>query len=197
MLTLIHAPNSRSGRILWLLEELGIPFDVREVGILRGDGSGLRDPANPHPDGKVPALLDDGALVTESLAIALYLAERAPQSGLHVPEGDPDRGAYLSWLAWVAGEMEPVCLAKMYGPPLPPTQQASLTAVTDRVLAAVRTGPYVMGARFTTADVMVGATLLWARAHFPDDADLDAYLARITQRAACQQARARDMAQAA
>ena len=66
MLTLYHAPQSRSSRFLWLLEEIGEPYTVEYVDIRRADGSGAPDPRNPHPDGKVPALLHDGQLVTEA-----------------------------------------------------------------------------------------------------------------------------------
>ena len=68
MLKLIHAPMSRSSRILWLIEEMGIgdKVQIEPVGIRRFDGSGQRDPANPHPEGKVPALIHDRTLITES-----------------------------------------------------------------------------------------------------------------------------------
>jgi len=70
MLTLFHAPRSRSTRFLWLLEELGLPHDIRYVSIRYADGSGDGpDPANPHPDRKVPALRHGDALVTESAAV--------------------------------------------------------------------------------------------------------------------------------
>ncbi|MBD2383799.1 glutathione S-transferase, partial [Trichormus variabilis FACHB-319] len=76
MLTLFHAAQSRSGRIVWLLEELRAPCAIEHVDIYRSlTGTGRSDPANLHPDGKVPALMHDGALITESAAIALYLTD--------------------------------------------------------------------------------------------------------------------------
>ncbi len=97
MLTLFHAPQSRSGRIVWLLEELGASCEIEYVGIFRAQsGTGAPDPANPHPDRKVPALLHDGALVTESAAIALYLTDLFPKAGLGAPVGSPERAAYLT-----------------------------------------------------------------------------------------------------
>ena len=69
MPTLFHAPRSRSSRIIWLLEELGADYELRITDIPRQDGTGAADPANPHPDKKVPALVDDGVLITESIAI--------------------------------------------------------------------------------------------------------------------------------
>jgi glutathione S-transferase len=97
MLTLHHAPRSRSLRILWLLEEIGEPFEVNYVSIARGQGAGEPDPKNPHPDKKVPALTHDGVLVTESSAIVLYLTDAFPAAGLGPRIGDPDRAPYLTW----------------------------------------------------------------------------------------------------
>ena len=73
MLTLVHAPRSRSSRFLWLLEEIGEPYDIQYVSIRRVDGSGALDPTNPHPHGKVPFLKDGASMVFEQTAIALYL----------------------------------------------------------------------------------------------------------------------------
>ncbi len=116
MLTLFHAPQSRSGRIVWLLEEIGVAYDIHQVDIFRAMTlTGTRDPANIHPDGKVPALVHDGALVTESAAIALYLTDLHPHADLGAPVGSPDRAAYLTWLAWTAGEMEPGVWSKISG----------------------------------------------------------------------------------
>src|ERR1700759_4444780 len=100
MITLYHAPKSRSSRFIFLLEELGAPYEIKTVSIRRGDGSGALDPANPHPHGKTPAISDDGTLVFESAAIALYLTDKFPGNGIGPLIGDPKRGAYLSWLAY-------------------------------------------------------------------------------------------------
>jgi glutathione S-transferase len=98
MLTLYHAPQSRSSRILWLLEELGADYELVITDIPRQDGSGAADPRNPHPDQKLPALVHDGALITESIAIVQYLADLYPKVGLAPAIGDPLRGPYLTWL---------------------------------------------------------------------------------------------------
>ena len=68
-LTLIHSPRSRSTGFIWLLEELGAPYDIRRVTIRRAGGEAGLAPANPHPHGKVPALLHDGVLIHEQAAI--------------------------------------------------------------------------------------------------------------------------------
>ena len=92
MLTLVHAPRSRSSRFLWLLEETGEPYDIQYVSIRRSDGSGALDPANPHPHGKVPVLKDGASTVFEQTAIALYLADKFPDARLGPAIGDPARG---------------------------------------------------------------------------------------------------------
>lgn len=192
MLTLYHAPHSRSGRTLWLLEELGVDYDIRYVNIRYGDGSGARDAANVHPDGKVPALVHDGALVTEGLAIALYLTDVFDRGMVGVPVGDAKRGEYLTWLAWNAGELEPALFAGLHGPKDDPRVQASLVAAFARISAALARGDWLMGERFTAVDVMIGSALQWARAALPESAVLDAYLARLADRPSFATAQAKD-----
>jgi glutathione S-transferase len=194
MLTLFHAPWSRSGRIVWLLEELGLDYDLHYVGIFRArDGSGRRDPSNPHPDGKVPALRHDDALVTESAAVALYLTDLVPESPLTAAPGSPERAAYLTWLAWTTGEMEPALWARISGSIHgDPMMERRFDDVVARLLGALDKGPYLMGERFTAIDVMVGSALAWAREFLPQSAQLDAYLARVLERPANQRATAKD-----
>ena len=96
MMDFYHAPQSRSTSVLTLLDELGAldQTQIHIVNIKRGDGTGAADPANPHPEGKVPALVHDGRVVTECPAVIAYLAEAFPQAGLM---GD-DRAAALRWM---------------------------------------------------------------------------------------------------
>ncbi|MFD2138432.1 glutathione S-transferase N-terminal domain-containing protein [Novosphingobium resinovorum] len=116
MITLFHAPQSRSSRIIWLLEELGAAYEIRPVSIFRPmTGEGLPDPANPHPDKRVPAIVHDGALITEAVAIALYLADAFEQAALAPTIGDPRRGEYLGWIAWYATEFEQALFAGLSG----------------------------------------------------------------------------------
>lgn len=101
MLTLYHAPNSRSTRIVQLIHEMGVTdqVDIQKVSIPRQDGSGAVDTANPHPEGKVPCLTHDGAMIRESDAIMLYLTDHFGDTPLGRSIGAPGRGAYLSWLS--------------------------------------------------------------------------------------------------
>lgn len=193
MLTLFHAPQSRSSRLVWLIEELGADCDVRYCNIGRADGSGARDPGNPHPDGKVPALVHDGALVTESGAVAVYLSGLYPQAGLGFPAGSPERGVLLSWMFWAAGELEPALWGKISGAAdTDPLARLRYEQAVNRLIEALWAGPYLMGERFTVADVIIGSGLVWARQHLPDSPVFDRYIERLNQRPAKLRADSRD-----
>jgi glutathione S-transferase len=195
MLTLHHAPQSRSSRILWLLEELGAPYEIRLTDIPRPDGSGAADPGNPHPDKKVPALVDDGTLVTESAAIILYLTDKFPSAGIGPVTGDPLRGAYLTWLAYYAGVIEPVVtleFAQLANNPVLERTFRGRAEIDARILSALRAGPYVLGDRFSGADILVTSVGQFARTMLPADPIVDEYLARTSARSALARARAKD-----
>jgi len=195
MITLYHAPQSRSSRIVWLLEEVGAPYDLKITNIPRMDGTGAPDPANPHPDKKVPALVDDGVLITESGAIVLHLTDKFPAAKLGPAVGDALRGPYLSWLFYYAGVMEPVVSLDFAGLPANPMVQRTFRSKAEfgaRVLAALREGPYLLGERFSGADILLASMLQWARHTLPADKLVDDYLARINARPALGRATAKD-----
>ncbi|UUX98994.1 glutathione S-transferase family protein [Sphingomonas sp. J315] len=192
MLTFYHSPQTRSGRTMWLLEESGLPFETRYVTIAQMDGSGAIDPANPHPDGRVPAIVHDRVLISESYAIAIYICDLAAKAGLGAPEGSAERGPFLAWLMWLATEMEPVIFARLYGGGGDLRAERNYDQVIRRIENALAKGPYLMGERFTAVDVMAGATIGWARHAFPESAAIDAWLARIGERPANQRACAND-----
>ena len=196
MIRLYHAPRSRSFRTLWLLEELGVSFELEIVNIRRGDGSGARDPSNPHPHGKVPALMHNSTLIFETTAIALYLTDMLPQSGLGPKMGDTDRGAYLSWLAYYSGVFEPALTAKflkiehIYGT----FGWAPFDEVLELLNKTLKAGPYLLGEKFSAADLIVGGSMpmLMLRGIVPETDALKAYAARVTSRPSFLRAQARD-----
>ena len=195
MLTLFHAPMSRSSRFIWLLEETGAPYEIRPVTIFRPmQGEGQADAANPHPDKRVPALVDDGVLVTESQAIALYLADKFPEAHLAPRIGERARGAYLTWMAWYPGSLEHAMFAHFEGALGDAQKKRNHEEVTARLEAALAKGPWIMGEQFTAADVLIGSAVNWARKAFPESAVLDAYGARCAARPAAQRAVALDQA---
>jgi glutathione S-transferase len=195
MLTLFHAPQSRSSRFVWLLEELGADYQIRYVDIPRMDGSGSADPSNPHPDKKVPALAHDGAIVTESAAIALYLTDLHPRAGIGPAVGDAKRGAYLTWLAYYAGVIEPVVtieFAKLGDDKVLTRTFRGLKEMNDRVRNALDRGPYLLGEAFSAADLLVGSLGQFAREMLPAGNPVDTWLAGLNRRPALTRALAKD-----
>jgi glutathione S-transferase len=184
MITLYHSPNSRSTRIVALLKDLDAldAVDIEVVTIPRMDGTGARDPRNPHPDGKVPLLDHDGVLVWESSAIVQHLAELFPDAGLGVPARDPRRGAYLSWLAWYAGVVEPVLTLQALGIDHPGLARTFRTAadLKARLAAALTDRPYLLGEHYTAADLLLHSPYAWFGK--PGIPAIDAWVDRCTDR---------------
>lgn len=167
MLTFYHAPNSRSTSILALIKEMGIEdrIDIRQVTISRGDGTGAPDPANPHPDGKVPCLKDGHDLVYERAGVMLYLTDRFPEAGLGPQVGDPDRGAYLSWLFHYQGVIEPVVMLNWAGieNEMLGYQYRSLETAIEHIDAALAKGPWLLGERYSAADLLIAGLFVFAK----------------------------------
>jgi len=196
VITLFHHPKSRSTRFIFLLEELEAPYRLQLVTIRRSDGTGAVDPANPHPHGKVPAISDDGAIVFESPAIALYLTDRFPKNHLGPRVGEPGRGAYLSWLSYYTGVLEPAFMSKFMNVAVP-RGSAGWVAVDEAMDAVTRQlsqGPYVLGEHFSAADVLYGTTFaMFAQSPLmPKSPAVDDYVKRIVTRPAFARAQARD-----
>jgi glutathione S-transferase len=198
MITLYHRPKSRSTRIIFLLEELEVPYTVQLVSTRNRDGSGAADPANPHPHGKVPAISDDGVVVFESPAIALYLTDKFPQKRLGPLAGEADRGAYLSWLAYYTGVLEPAFMSKFMNVEVPrgAAGWVALEEALPAVIARLACGPYMLGEKFTAADVLYGtAFALFARSPvLPKSTVIEEYVKRIVARPAYTRAIAKEAA---
>jgi glutathione S-transferase len=156
MITLVHAPRSRSSSFLWLLEEFGEPYRVQSVSIRRGDGSGTIDPANPHPHGKVPVLMDDTAIIFEQSAIALYLADKYPRAGLGPGVEAPERGSFLTLLAYYAGVVEPAFTSKFMRVAVPRGTAGWVDSdeVMDFINDRLAKQAYIVGDNFTAADIL-------------------------------------------
>ena len=193
MLTLFHAPRTRSTRILWALEEIGEPYTIETVTIRRSDGSGAPDPRNPNPEKKVPALLHDGRLVTESTAICLYLSDRFPGAKLGPGPGDASRAEYLSWLFYYAGVVEPTLMLKLRGQADSDAEwKRAYDAMCARVGSVLRAHPYLVGERFSAADILLESAFQWGRAWMPQGKEIDAYIERMSSRPARLRSLAKD-----
>jgi glutathione S-transferase len=162
----------------------------------RRDGGGALDPANPHPHGKVPLIADDDTLIFESSAIALYLTDQYPENRLGPLIGEPERGAYLTWLSYYSGVLEPAFVSKFLNQEVP-RGTAGWVAIEEAmpvVLGALARQPYLLGDRFSAADVLYGMTFaLFAQSPLlPKSPLIDQYVQRIVSRPAYARAQARD-----
>lgn len=203
MLTLFHSFHSRATRMLVLIHEMDLHNEItlRHVSIPRRDGSGGPDAADPHPDKKVPALLHDDVLITESVAIALYLTDMFPDAGLGPVVGDRLRGPYLTWLAYYAGVMEPVYNAQVAGQADNPVFRASFRGVPEveaRLIDTFADGrDYLLGETFSAADLIVQSPYMWFPDGAPDDAKVKAWIDRVAARPSYKWASEIDAQQAA
>jgi glutathione S-transferase len=201
MLTLFHSPKSRSSAIVTLIEEMGIQdwVEVREVTIPRMDGSGGRDPANPHPEGKVPALVHDGQVITERAAIILHLTSLFPDSGMAPKVGTPEWGVFAMWMAWYQGVLEPTFIMEATGlshPWMTAAIRDHKTAV-DRLHAALERGPWLLGDTFSAADLLLHGPYVWFPEATPDDPLIRDWIARCQSRPAVARVRNADAARMA
>ncbi|WP_417522572.1 glutathione S-transferase family protein [Marinovum sp.] len=188
MLTLYHAPRSRSTSILVLLEEMGVSdrVEVIDVTVARQDGSGAPDARNPHPEKKVPYLVNGPDHLRERGAIIAYLTDMFPEAGLGRPVGHPQRGAYLSWLFYYQGVMEPVLVldwAKIAHPALQTTFR-DLGAMTDRLSDALKDQPYLLGDDYSAADLLLSSPFQWLPDAAPKDPAIAAWIQRCADRPA-------------
>ncbi len=196
MLTLYHRPNSRSSRFLWLLEELETPYEIKLVTIRAGDGSGVLDPHNPHPHGKVPVIVHDGVTVFESAAICAYLTDAFPKAGIGPKIGEPMRGPYLSLLAYYAGVLEPAFMSKFLSTPVP--RGTAGWVVVEEAMAfidkTVGERPFIAGDKFSAADILYATTfvLFGKSPMMPKTANVDAYVQRCIARPAFAKAQAKE-----
>ncbi|SHF50851.1 glutathione S-transferase [Loktanella atrilutea] len=185
MLTLYHAPQTRSTRIVQLLIEMDIldKIDVKVVGVVRQGRFGAPDPDNPHAEGKVPLLVHDGAVIRESNAIILYLTDLfAGPMGPQV--GDPLRGPYLSWLAYYGNVLEPVMVAKVAEVTHPAFANTfrGPEELKNHLVAALTDNPYLLGGSYTAADLLMSSAFSWFPAFTPDADVVRNWVARCQDR---------------
>jgi len=198
MITLYHAPRSRSSRIIWLLEELGCDYKIELVDIVRGDGTGKPAPDSYlaiNPLRKVPAVRVFDEVVTESAGICLYLTDSHQRHAMGPLPGANDRAEYVRWLFFYTGAVEPVTTARLNGwDKDKPTGFGTFEDVEGAISAQLVKTPYMLGDDFSAADILYASTLgffkamnlLPARKHYDD------YLARVMARPAYTRSQAKD-----
>ena len=185
----------RPVRVAWMLEELGEPYELTVL--TREEGRGEEHRAR-HPLGRVPVLEDDGEFLFESAAICLHLADLHPEAGLAPEPGTRERALVYQWTVFAPAELEPPLIEAAVQAERDPERAAAarrrFDAATGAVSDALGDSDYLVGGRFTVADVLVGTALAFtARAGFADElpANVKDYLARLAARPALQRARER------
>lgn len=159
-IVLYHHPFSRAANVVWMLEEAGVEYELRFVDIMKGEQKSPELLAL-NPMGKLPILVEGDAVVTESAAIALYLADRHAYGELAPKVDDPARGAYLRWTLFAPSVIEPGSMAKSAGWAFKEGQAGwgSHDAMLAAMESAISRGDWVLGNTFSMADVVFGGTV--------------------------------------
>ena len=191
-------PQSRGRIVRWMLEEVGQPYRTEVLGY----GESMKSPAYLaiNPMGKVPAIVHRGVVVTEAAAICSYLADAFPRAGLAPAQDDPLRGSYFRWLFFAAGPVEAAVSAKAFGLLAPPDKAGmvgygSFERMADTLeKAAAGAAPWLLGERFSAADVYLGSQVLWGTMFktLPEREAFAGYGERLRARPAWQRAAALD-----
>jgi glutathione S-transferase len=184
---LYHAPQSRSSATLTLLEELGAPYELQILNMKAGEQR-QHGYLAVNPLGKVPAIRHRGALVTEQVAIFLYLADLFPKTGLAPAVGEPLRGPYLRWMVYYAACYEPAMVDQaMKRAPGPPSMSpyGDFDTMLGAILERLADSPYLLGEIFSATDVLWGMALHWGTMFkiIPESPNVASYVARVTARA--------------
>lgn len=196
MITLYWCPRTRASRALWLVEELGQPFELVEIDIRNPDSRADKAFRAASPMGKVPALGDGEVRLADSAAIGLYLADRYPQAKLAPAIDHPDRGRYLYWMVFTPGVIEPAMSEKVGGWEVNASRSGwgSWNLMIETLEKGLESGPWLLGERFSAADVLVGSSVCFMRLFnmLPDSRVLNDYADRCLARPAYQRALAKE-----
>ncbi len=159
-LVLYHHPYTRAAGVVWMLEELGLPYELKFVDISQSQQSTPEFRAK-NPMGKLPTLIDGDVTVTESSAIGMYLADRYSYGNLAPKIDDPARAAYLRWIAFAPAVIEPGCYAHVSKWDYRPGQAGwgTYENMLASIEEAIGNGPWLLGEKFSMADMIFGGTV--------------------------------------
>jgi glutathione S-transferase len=196
MIKLYWSPRSRSFSAIWLMEESGLPYERVLTDITTGAQKSPEYLAI-NPMGKVPAIVHGDTVVTEAAAIALYLADAYPDAELAPKIGDPARGTYLRWIVFNQAAVEPAITdfaLKREPGPASTLSYGSYDETINTLAGALAKGPYILGERFSAADVVVGSGVRWMMMFklLPERPEFKSYAERVTARPAFARALTKD-----
>mmetsp|Transcript_64637 Transcript_64637/g.114953 ORF Transcript_64637/g.114953 Transcript_64637/m.114953 type:complete len:203 (-) Transcript_64637:119-727(-) len=167
---LYGSKNNRGSRVLWMLQELGVPFELIDVPVAPGRGIYFEDPSkkadflkNVHTAGRLPVLIDGDLTIAQSMAITLYLAKK--YGGPLSPADLAEEAKCAEWTFWCMTEVEKSALEALFAKMQKKEATEALEKMTKEVhtLEAALTGKdYLVGGRFTVADLNVASIIQWA-----------------------------------
>jgi glutathione S-transferase len=159
---LFYAPETRSECVRWLLDELGVAYEIVFIDLANGEHkSDLYK--SLHPLGQVPALEDEGIIIIERSAIMMHLIDRFRRKNLAPPPGGPERAIFYQWMVYAVATLEPAAAALFAGSD---NDKAAARARFEEILKVVDdgiVGPLLFGAQITAADCLIGSQLMWVK----------------------------------
>ena len=167
---LYHCPKTRSVRPLWLLEELGVEYELETIDIFKGEGQ-TEEYKQINPAGTLPTLDDNGKIIFEAGAICLYLTDLYPEKNLAPKIDSPDRALFYQWMFYVPATMEPPLWQIFFHSSVLPEEKRipevielskkQFQRVANVLNKALINQPYILGEHFSAADIMIASTLHW------------------------------------
>ena len=192
---LFWAPQTRSQRAIWMLEEAGLEYEMERIELGSADRADSAEFRAASPMGKVPAIVDGDVAMSESAAICIYVADRYAPGKLAPAVDDPLRGKYLYWTMYTPAVVEPAMSEKFNK--VETNRHRSGWGDFDLMIEtwdqALHDRDWILGDRFTAADVMLGSSAIFLRLFkmLPESDNLDAYADRCLARPASQRAMAK------
>lgn len=202
-LVLYHVAPTRSSRVHWMLEELAQPYTLKVLDRKKGENQ-TPEYLKLNPAGKVPTLVHNGVAITEASAICCYLADAFPEAGLNIPLNNKLRGIYLQWLFYGPSCIEPVIIDQRF--PRAEIKDVApemvrgmlgwgnLETVLKVLTLSLTNKEYIVGDKFTAADVIIGGGIRWGMFTkvFPEIPEFKSYIERLSARPAYQRANQKD-----
>ncbi len=190
---LYHCPQSRSGRVLWLLEEMSLPYSLKVIDVFNKEGR-TKEYLRINPYGTVPTFEDDGVVINESGAICCYVTAKFPEKKMAPEQGTADYAKFLQWMFYVPGTLEPpmwniLAHTKLFPenfriPALVDLSKPKFKRVAKILDRSLAGKDYILGDQFTAADIMISNTLNWLPELFSDFSHIESYQQRLQQRPA-------------
>lgn len=196
---LYFAPMTRATRPRWILEELGVPYEMQHIDMMKGEHK-HPEYLKVHPLGVVPAIDDNGHVMFESAAIVMHLADKYPEKGFAPAVGSKERGEYYQWISYVMTEAEKPLVDILMHTRFLPEAQRSPAVVAEaskrfkQVVAPLeermKGREYIVGTQFSAADVVVGGVLNLGNrlGQLGEHPTLQAYVQRLLERPAAKKA---------